>query len=76
LALSPENAETLVFQVEGMSCTHCKISVENAVQALNGVTGARVNLAENKVEITYDPAGIKREELENAIKQAGYKVIG
>lgn len=74
--MSPGNSETLVFKVEGMSCNHCKMSVENAVRALDGVTGARVILEENTVEITYDPAGAKREDLEKAIQNAGYKVVG
>ncbi len=69
-------SETLVFKVEGMSCNHCKASVENAVRALDGVTGARVFLEENKVEITYNPGGASKEELAKAIQNAGYRVTG
>jgi copper chaperone len=74
--MAANQTATLTFKVEGMSCNHCKMSIENAVRALDGVTGATVSLAENEVAISYDPAGVRREDLENAIKAAGYKVTG
>ncbi len=71
-----ENADKITFTVEGMSCNHCKMSIENAVRALDGVTGAEVSLEQNQVTITFDPATIKKEELTAAITNAGYQVTG
>ena len=70
------NQETIIFNVEGMSCEHCKNSIEGAVRALTGVTGAAVDLEKKQVKVAFDPAVLKREELENAITRAGYTVTG
>jgi copper chaperone len=71
-----ENEGRITFTVEGMSCNHCKNSIESAVRALEGVTGAEVSLAENQVAITFDQNTITREDLETAITNAGYQVTG
>lgn len=68
--------EKIIFNVEGMSCGHCKASIESAVRALEGVTDARVSLEDNQVEIAFNPGVVKREELETAITGAGYQVVG
>lgn len=71
-----ENEDKLIFKVEGMSCNHCKQSIEGAVRALEGVTGAAVDLEQNQVEVTFNPQTIKKEELQSAISNAGYRVVG
>lgn len=38
--------------IEGMSCNHCKASVEKALNAIDGVTGAEVSLEEKSALIT------------------------
>ncbi|NLY37758.1 MAG: heavy-metal-associated domain-containing protein [Firmicutes bacterium] len=72
----PANQETVILRVEEMSCEHCKKSVEGALQALPGVSGAAVDLKKKEVKVTFDPAMLRREELENAITRAGYTVTG
>ncbi len=69
-----ENEDRIAFTIEGMSCNHCKNSIESAVRALEGVTGAEVSLAQNQVTITFDSNTVTREDLESAITNAGYRV--
>lgn len=71
----PGREESITFTVEGMSCNHCKNSIESAVRALEGVTGATVDLDQNQVKISFNTSVVKRDELENAIKGAGYSVV-
>ncbi|MEW5785581.1 MAG: copper ion binding protein [Bacillota bacterium] len=71
----PGREESITFTVEGMSCNHCKNSIESAVRALEGVTGAAVDLAQNQVKISFDPTVVKRDALEKAIIGAGYSVV-
>ena len=40
--------------VEGMSCNHCKATVEKALKAVPGVTDCVVDLAEKKAVIRLD----------------------
>lgn len=67
--------ESLSFKVDGMNCDHCKKAVETALKAMEGVTGASVYLDQEIVKVDFDPGSIKRDELKNAIKKAGYRVV-
>ncbi|MHB9093615.1 MAG: cation transporter [Eubacteriales bacterium] len=64
----------VVMNVEGMSCNHCKMSVEKALKTLNGVKDAVVNLAGKTVSIDYDPAVVNGNNLKKTISDAGYEV--
>lgn len=60
--------------IEGMSCAHCKAAVENALQAVEGVSSAVVDLDQKQavVELTVD---VENQQLEAAVTDAGYDVI-
>ena len=64
-------AETLTFGVQNMSCASCVGRVEKALNALEGVDEARVNLAAETVRVTAHPA-LDAGELDTALAQAGY----
>ena len=64
---------TISWTVEGMSCGHCKASVEKAVAELNAK--AEVSLDEKKVTITYDESQTSQEALREAIEDQGYDVV-
>lgn len=65
--------EKRVLQVEGMSCDHCKMSVEKAVKSLGGE--ALVNLAEKTVTVSYDSDKISLETIITEIEEQGYDVV-
>jgi len=62
------------LQVAGMSCNHCKMSVEKALQGLTGVSTAVVDLAAGTARITYDAAEVNLEAMKKAVTDAGYEV--
>ena len=64
----------LSLPVEGMTCASCVGRVEKALGSLAGVSSATVNLATEKADVDYDPAGIGAEEIAEAIGRAGYSV--
>ena len=59
-----------VIRVNGMSCNHCKMSVENAASAVEGVQKARVNLKKGELSLKMDEDRI--EEVRSAVKAAGF----
>ncbi len=63
-----------VLVVEGMMCQHCAAHVEEALNKLEGVSGAKVDLkaktATVKVKETIEE-GVYRK----AIEDAGYKLV-
>ncbi len=64
-----------ILKVQGMTCGHCKMSVENALNELDGVSTAKVDLDAGKVEVNYDEAKVSLENMQEAIEDQGYDVI-
>ena len=65
--------ERTVVRVEGMDCASCAATVEKRVAALPGVSKATVNFAAGRLDAEHDP-GLALEELEGAVRAAGYGV--
>ena len=61
--------------VEGMTCGHCKMRVEQAVSALKGVTKAVVNLEDKAVTVDYAADQVEASQIKEAIKASGYQVL-
>ncbi|MFD1708181.1 copper chaperone CopZ [Siminovitchia sediminis] len=66
--------ERKTLDVQGMSCGHCKASVEGALKKLDGVKAAEVNLEAGKVDVTYDESKVTVDALKEAIEDQGYDV--
>jgi P-type Cu+ transporter len=60
--------------ITGMHCASCALSVEKALQELEGVKKANVNIATEKATIEYDPAVIGESVLKQTIEKAGFGV--
>ncbi len=60
-----------ILKVEGMTCNHCKMSVEKFVGRIDGVKSVTATPNENKVEIEGD-ADIKA--IKETIEKLGYRV--
>ena len=64
---------TKTIEIEGMQCNHCKMSVEKALNSLDGVNSAEVSL-ENKNAVIETSKEVKDEEIRNVITEAGFEV--
>ncbi|HLU21011.1 MAG TPA: copper chaperone CopZ [Bacillaceae bacterium] len=62
------------LNVQGMTCGHCKASVEGALKKLDGVTAAEVDLTAGNVAVTYDEAKVTVDAMKEAIEDQGYDV--
>jgi copper chaperone len=62
------------FSVPEMSCGHCKAAVEGELNKLPGVEFSNADFEKGTVEVRYDEGQVTTEELEGAIKEAGYSV--
>lgn len=65
--------DKIMLKVEGMSCNHCKAAVEKALKEINGVADVQVSLDQKEVVVT---GTAPRDRLAEAIKGAGYEVVG
>lgn len=59
--------------IEGMSCNHCKMSVEKALSSIDGVTKVEVSL-ENKNAIIESDKEINDDEIKRVIEEIGFIV--
>lgn len=60
------------FDVTGMSCAACSAAVERAVNKLEGVDAAQVNLLANSMQVEYDKAAVTEADICAAVEKAGY----
>ncbi len=64
--------ETL--SVDGMTCNHCKMTVEQAAGKLDGVVKAKVDLKKKALTVKFDEGKASLETIKNAVSEAGYQV--
>ena len=60
--------------VEGMMCAHCKMHVEKALAAVEGVKSAQVDLDKKQAEVELS-ADVADQVLMDAVKEAGYEPV-
>ena len=61
------------LSIEGMTCASCASAVERSTRKLEGVEEANVNLATEKLVITYDDKALSVADIKAAVEKAGYK---
>jgi copper chaperone CopZ len=68
-----DELERTVVRVEGMDCASCAATVEKCVSQRPGMHRVVVNFAAGRLDAEHDP-GLALEEIEEAIREAGYGV--
>lgn len=63
------------LKISGMMCASCASTVEDALNEVEGVAEARVNLGTETASVEYDPSKAKLADLERAVEEAGYGVV-
>jgi len=69
-----EAIEKISMPITGMTCASCTATVAKALNKVEGVETANVNLATNKATVDYDPKKVSKKDLEEAVKSTGYGV--
>jgi copper chaperone len=60
------------INIEGMSCGHCVMAVKKELGKLPiSVKDVKVGSA----EVEYDESKVSKKDIENAVEEAGYKVV-
>ena len=63
-----------VYQVTGMSCGHCEMSVREEVEQVAGVTALTVNAQTGKLVVT-SAEPIDDSAVLSAVEEAGYSAV-
>ena len=64
---------TKELKIEGMSCGHCVMSVKKELSNVPDVSVQDVQIGSARVQV--DEATVTDEQLTNAVKEAGYKLL-
>ncbi len=67
--------KSLSLPVEGMTCASCVARVEKALKKVEGINEVNVNLATEKVTLSYDPALTDVSKFTRVVEDAGYKLL-
>lgn len=70
-----QEGKTQTFAIEGMTCASCAQTIEKAVGKLSGVDKASVNLATEKMQVSYNPAAISVSDVTGAVSNSGYAAV-
>ncbi|MFA5851395.1 MAG: CopZ family metallochaperone [Spirochaetales bacterium] len=62
-----------LLKIEGMSCGHCVMHVQSALEDVPGVKSAKVDLLERSAMV--DGEALNDQALRAAVADAGYKVV-
>jgi Cu+-exporting ATPase len=63
------------LKIEGMTCAACAKAVERAVSKLDGIGDVNVNLATEKLTVSFEPAQVRLSTIKQAVEKAGYKAV-
>ncbi len=72
---SEQRLEKATLKITGMHCAACAVGIEDSLKKIEGVSNAAVNFATEKAYVEYNPEEATPQELEEAIKEAGYGVL-
>ena len=75
LAITPAFAgapQTVVLDVQNMTCALCPITVKKALQQVPGVADAKVDLYQRTATVRFDPDRTSAAKLVQATTEAGY----
>ncbi|MFW7383683.1 heavy metal translocating P-type ATPase [Vagococcus fluvialis] len=64
-----------VYNIEGMTCASCAQTVEKVVSKVPSVEEASVNLATEKLTVSFDENSANEEAVIKAVDDAGYQVV-
>ena len=74
--LSPKSSFSHVeLRVRGMTCASCSGAVKSALKQKYGIDGVQVDLMSGKVQIEINCSTITKEQVQEAIESAGFKVV-
>ncbi|MFS5941517.1 heavy metal translocating P-type ATPase [Streptococcus agalactiae] len=61
------------FLIDGMTCASCALTIEKAVNKLDHVDSAVVNLATEKMTVTFDDTTLSPNVIEECVSESGYE---
>lgn len=61
------------FNIDGMHCTSCAMSIDMDLEDLEGVKEAKTSYAKGETEVEFDEEKVKEEQILEIIQKLGYQ---
>lgn len=71
-AVSAAAVDTVVLQIEGMTCGGCTLATRKVLERLDGVSKANVGYERKRAVVTYDPAKVTVAQMIAAVATLKY----
>ncbi len=63
-----------VFQVSGMTCSHCEASVEKAVLTIDGIKAVKANASKGEIKVKGILTDEVIEKIKEVVSEAGFLI--
>ncbi|MCF8020168.1 MAG: heavy metal translocating P-type ATPase [Vallitaleaceae bacterium] len=63
------------FDINGMTCTACALTIEKQLGKMEGVQSVAVNYATEQMQVTYDDKQLDIKAIQDAVVKVGYEAI-
>ena len=63
------------FDINGMTCTACALTIEKQLGKMEGVKSVAVNYATEQMQVTYDEQKLDTKAIQEAVVKVGYEAI-
>ncbi len=63
------------FQIQGMHCVACAMTIDGAIEDLPGVKSATTHYARQIVDVEYDDRKLTDDQIIIAIQESGYEAV-
>lgn len=67
--------EQVTFKLSGLHCSSCAMSIDNALEEVEGVLETSTSYAKAETRVHFNPQKTTPDQLKSAIQGAGYQVI-
>ena len=73
ISVSQAFANEACFDVQGMTCATCSLTLKSAVKKLKGIANVNVSVEQKKAVVAFDSKETSVEEIKKVIDDVGYK---
>jgi Cu+-exporting ATPase len=70
-----DHLKKITLPIEGMTCASCVAKIEKALNQMQGIEKATINLATEKAQIHYDPSTLRLSQIKSEIVRLGYRPL-
>lgn len=72
LTATTANAEVACFEVQGMTCVTCSLTLKSAVKRLKGINDVKASVENKNAIVHFDPKQTTAAAIKKAIDDVGY----